>query len=166
MNQAVQKVIKGFHTAEDWVLVGLLAGMILLAAAQILLRNLYDTGIFWGDSLLRILVLWIALIGATVATRSNSHIRIDLISRLLPPIIQRFAFTFTFLFCATVCIATAYYSLTFIAFEYEDQTLAFAQVPAWICQSIIPIAFFLMATRFFLLGLLCALGKEIPQEGL
>jgi len=140
--------------------------MILLATTQILLRNLFDTGIFWGDSLLRIMVLWIALIGATVATRSNNHIRIDLISRMLPPLAQRFTATLTFLFTSTVCITTAHYSLEFIRYEYEDQTLAFAQVPTWICQSILPVAFSLMGLRFFLQGLLSALGKEIPQGGL
>ncbi|MBV1884821.1 MAG: TRAP transporter small permease [Gammaproteobacteria bacterium] len=144
----------------------MLGSMILLASTQILLRNLFDTGIFWGDSLLRIMVLWIALIGATVATRSNNHIRIDLISRMLPPLAQRIAATVTFLFTSTVCITTAHYSLEFIRFEYEDQTLAFAQVPAWICQSILPVAFSLMGLRFLLQGLMSVLGKEIPQGGL
>lgn len=144
----------------------MLGSMILLASTQILLRNLFDTGIFWGDSLLRIMVLWIALIGATVATRSNNHIRIDLISRMLPPLAQRIAATVTFLFTSTVCITTAHYSLEFIRFEYEDQTLAFAQVPAWICQSILPVAFSLMGLRFFLQGLMSVLGKKIPQGGL
>lgn len=166
MNNPVQKYIKYLHTLEDWILVGMLGGMISLATVQILLRNLFDTGIFWGDALLRIMVLWIALIGATVATRSNNHIRIDLVSRLLPPLIHRFATTLTFFFTSLVCIITAYYSVEFIRFEYEDQTIAFAQIPTWVCQSIIPIAFGLMALRFLLQGLLSLLGKDIPQGGL
>jgi TRAP-type C4-dicarboxylate transport system permease small subunit len=60
--------------------------MISLAFAQIVLRNGFDGGIVWADSLLRIMVLWIALIGAVVASRDQRHINIDLISRFLPPL--------------------------------------------------------------------------------
>jgi len=35
---------------EDGILVVLLSVMILLAAAQILLRNVFDIGLFWGGS--------------------------------------------------------------------------------------------------------------------
>ena len=48
---------------EDGILVVLLSVMILLAAAQILLRNVFDIGLFWGDQTLRILVLWVSLMG-------------------------------------------------------------------------------------------------------
>ena len=68
------------HRAEDALLVLLLSAMIVLAATQIMLRNFFDSGFVWIDPLLRVLVLWLGLIGATVATRNNRHIRIDLLS--------------------------------------------------------------------------------------
>jgi len=49
---------------EDGILVVLLSVMILVAAAQILLRNFFDIGLSWGDQALRILVLWVGLMGA------------------------------------------------------------------------------------------------------
>ena len=73
---------KRLHRAEDALLVLLLSAMIALASTQILLRNLFDSGFVWIDPLLRVLVLWLGLIGATVATRNNRHIRIDLLSKL------------------------------------------------------------------------------------
>jgi len=39
--------------------------------------------------------------------------------------------------------------LLFIGYEYEDGTIAFADVPVWLCQSIMPIGFGVMALRFF-----------------
>jgi TRAP-type C4-dicarboxylate transport system permease small subunit len=53
------------------LLVLLLLAMISLAFAQIVLRNGFDGGIIWADSLLRIMVLWIALIGAVVASQGS-----------------------------------------------------------------------------------------------
>ncbi|TNF86538.1 MAG: TRAP transporter small permease subunit, partial [Gammaproteobacteria bacterium] len=77
----MQTWVKSLHRAEDALLVILLTAMIVLACTQILLRNFFDSGIVWIDPLLRVMVLWIGLVGATVATRHNKHIRIDLLSR-------------------------------------------------------------------------------------
>ena len=52
---------------EDALLVLILTGMILLAAAQIVLRNFFDVGFIWGDELLRMLVLWLAVAGAVAS---------------------------------------------------------------------------------------------------
>ncbi|MGV0036751.1 MAG: TRAP transporter small permease, partial [Candidatus Azotimanducaceae bacterium WSBS_2022_MAG_OTU7] len=100
-------------------------------------------------SFLRILVLWVAILGAMVATRARNHISIDLLSRLLPvgyfvPLQIIFL-----LFAAVLCAVTAYHSVVFISYEYQDGTIAFAEVPVWLCQSIMPIGFGVMALRFF-----------------
>ncbi len=78
----MRRLIDRLHRAEDGLLALLLAVMIVLAGTQILMRNLFDSGFVWIDPLLRVLVLWFGLIGATVATRHNKHIRIDLLSTL------------------------------------------------------------------------------------
>ena len=77
----MQLWIKRIHRIEDALLVLLLSIMIVLATTQILLRNFFDLGFVWADPLLRVMVLWLGMIGATVATRDNRHIRIDLLSQ-------------------------------------------------------------------------------------
>ena len=71
------------HRIEDGILVAILSLMIGLAALQIVLRNFFGAGIVWGDMLVRVLVLWIGLVGAMVAARQNKHISIDLVIRYL-----------------------------------------------------------------------------------
>ena len=70
--------------AEDALLVLILSTMVLLAAGQIILRNFLDVGFIWGDELLRMLVLWLAVAGALAASRSDKHISIDVLNRFLP----------------------------------------------------------------------------------
>ena len=65
------------------LLILLLSLMILLAAYQVVARNFFDTGILWGDALVRVLVLWVTFIGATIAARDDEHIRIDLLTRFI-----------------------------------------------------------------------------------
>jgi TRAP-type C4-dicarboxylate transport system permease small subunit len=68
----VDRILVFLSRVEDVILVILLSTMIGMAAFQILFRNLFDAGIVWGDILVRILVLWLGLVGAMVATRTAS----------------------------------------------------------------------------------------------
>ncbi|MCK5838003.1 MAG: TRAP transporter small permease, partial [Desulfobacula sp.] len=85
-----QTIITALQKIEDSILIGLLLSMICMAVLQIVMRNLFDSGILWGDELIRVLVLWIGLIGAMIASRNNHHISIDVISRYLPDKIKKF----------------------------------------------------------------------------
>ena len=69
---------------ENIVLVGMLTSMILLAVGQIVLRELFDTGIIWVDELIKLMVLWLAMVGSIAACRDDRHIRIDVLSHVLP----------------------------------------------------------------------------------
>jgi TRAP-type C4-dicarboxylate transport system permease small subunit len=139
----------GFHRLEDGALVMALVSMLVMALTQIVLRNLFDSGFLWAESFLRILVLWIAFLGAMVATRDRNHISIDLLSRLLPAAYFVPLKIISLLFASLLCAVAAYHSVVFIGYEYEDGTIAFSEVPLWLCQSIMPIGFSVMALRFF-----------------
>jgi TRAP-type C4-dicarboxylate transport system permease small subunit len=148
---------------EDSLLALLLGLMILLASGQILLRNLFDMGFDWSDPLLRVLVLWLGLIGAMVATREKNHITIDVLTHTLPPIGQKLAYYVINIFSSIVCATISYHATRFVLMEYEDSMIAFSNVPAWLCEIIIPVGFGLMALRFFL-ALFCAPTKPTPTS--
>lgn len=122
--------------------------MLLIAVVQIVLRNFFGFGIIWAETLVRVLVLWTALIGAMVATRQSKHINIDIVTRYLSPKTKPLVNALVNLFTASVCLIVMYYSFEFVAIEYKDGSLAFANVPNWVCESIIPIAFLIMGVRY------------------
>lgn len=132
---------------EDALLVALLAAMILFAAVQIILRNMLDTGIAWNEPLLRILVLWVGLIGAVVATREDRQINVDIVARFLGARGQAAARLVTDLFTAGVTALLAWHGARFVALDWEEGTRAFAAVPAWACELVIPLGFGLIALR-------------------
>ncbi len=133
---------------EDWILILLLSLMILLASAQIFLRNVLDSGISWADPTLRLLVLWLALLGAMAATRDNNHITIDLLSRFLRPGIKRTVERITDLFAGGVCGFVAWHAGRFVAMEWQDGTVLFSSIPAWLGELVLPVAFAVMTLRF------------------
>jgi TRAP-type mannitol/chloroaromatic compound transport system permease small subunit len=59
----------------------------------------------------------------------------------------------TELLTAVVCGVVAYYSIGFIKLEYADGLIAFASVPVWLCETIIPFAFIIMSLRYFVYAL-------------
>ncbi len=161
----IQPVISFLQKIEDGILIGLLLLMIVMAVLQIALRNLFDTGILWGDPLIRVLVLWIGLMGAMIASRDNRHISIDIISRYLPAQIKKLTLLLISVFTTFICAVMAYFSLRFVLMEKEEGLIAFSAVPAWVCESIIPAAFAIISFRYLLFSFTCfiRLFKQTPQ---
>lgn len=133
---------------ENTLLLIVLASMVGIAVWQIFARNAFSGGFYWADEYLRLAVLWIALLGSIAAARDHRHLRIDLLSRLLPPTITRWTDFIADLATVVVCAVLAWYSLEFVleSFEYED--LAFSLLPLWWFQTILPAGFLLISFRY------------------
>jgi C4-dicarboxylate transporter DctQ subunit len=144
---------KGIEKAETALLVLILTVMVFLAFLQVVLRNVFQEGILWGDILLRHLVLWVGFLGASLATREEKHINIDLLTRFISKRSQLLVRAITNIFALFICYLLASASVTFVVDEKIVGTTLFENIPAWYFQLIIPIGFALMAFRFFVLGI-------------
>ena len=157
--------LRALHRAEDLLLAALLAATLLLAALQIVLRHGFDAGIAWGDPMLRVLVLWLGLLGALAATRERRHITIDVVARFLPARAKAAAGALTSAFACLVSATVAVHAARFVASELEFGSVAFAGIPAWALAVVIPFAFGMIALRCLLhvgLDLAAALSRESP----
>jgi TRAP-type C4-dicarboxylate transport system permease small subunit len=150
MTVLLQSIRQNILRFEELMTAVLLGGMILLAGSQILLRNLFDSGLIWADPTLRIMVLWLALLGAIVATRENRHIRIDLLSHYLPKPAQAVVSVINNLFSAFVCGVIAWHSARFVFIEWQEGSKLFGSLPSWVGEIIIPIGFGIMCMRFMI----------------
>lgn len=140
-----------FHWLEDGLLVAVFLTMLTLAVAQIVVRNAFDFSWSWIDPLNRIGVLWIALLGSMIGARRNNHIKIDLASQLLPPALAN---TINRLVAALSSIALAllaWHTWRLVLDERAFGSPAFSGLPAWPFQTIMPVAFGIMAIRYFLM---------------
>jgi C4-dicarboxylate transporter DctQ subunit len=133
---------------EQALLVIFLSSMIVIAFLQIILRNLFSTGLTWGDSLVRNLVLWVGFIGAALATKEGKHISLDVLSRWMPPLGKDLMEFLIHLFSFVICGLLTFAALKFIKNEARMGNVAFLGIPAWIPEIILPIIFGLMTLRF------------------
>lgn len=165
-----ERVDEMIGRVEGTLLVIFLSLMILMAFLQIILRNVFATGLTWGDSLVRNLVLWVGFIGATLATREGKHINIDVLSRWSPslgrPLIDFITQWSSLLICGLLTVA----ALKFIKNESQMGTVSFLGIPSWIPEAILPVTFGLITFRFGLrsfksLSMLIKVGKRRGRGG-
>jgi len=143
-----EKTDETIAKVEQTLIVTFLSFMILVAFLQIVLRNVFSTGIGWGDSFLRNLVLWIGFVGATLATKEGKHINIDIVSRWLPSLGRNIVILITHLFSFSVCCLLTYAALKFIRNEVQMGNRTLLNIPAWIPEMVLPMTFALMSFRF------------------
>lgn len=135
-------------TVERVLLATILLMMISLSVLQIGLRNLMDTSWYWIDPFTRLLVLWLAVLGAMVATRTGEHIAIDALGHYLKPRLARLVSALTQGFAALVTGVMAWHSTRFVLDEWQYGGTAFAGLPVWPFEIIMPLGFAWMCFRF------------------
>lgn len=149
---------------ENIALVGLLLGMMSLQFAQIVLREVFNSGVVWAGELLKLMVLWLAMIAAIAASRDNRHIRIDAVSHLLPDAAIKYSRVFVDVFAAVVCWVVAWQAWRYLQLEIEFEDTVLLGTPAWLAHFIVPLGFAVTGYRFLIGAVRKALGVEAPVE--
>ncbi|WP_455200428.1 TRAP transporter small permease [Kaarinaea lacus] len=142
------KTIQLVHKMEDWLLFLATSAIVIFATLQILLRNIFDTGFAWITPMLGVLVFWVGMLGALVATREQGHIKINVLSVYLTEKYKPVVHIVVNLFSSIVSLTIAYYAVGFVQLDLESTSKAFGNVPVWITEVIMPVTFALMGIRF------------------
>ena len=157
------------RVAERWLglvetalLVALLGAMIGFAAYQIVARNVFGGGLTWADGLVQVALLWVTMVGASAAAGANRHIKIDIVPRFAGPRLRVAARRFTALGTAFLCAVLGWTSIDFIRWDFIDETVGFGAVPAWVCESIIPVAAGVMTVRYVVRAIWPDRQPELP----
>ncbi|MFC1521137.1 TRAP transporter small permease [Elusimicrobiota bacterium] len=133
---------------EGFLACALIVIMVCLSFTEVMLRNFFQSGIPWADIFLRQLVLWFAIIGASMAASQGKHIKLDILPRILPAKINNIAQLFVYVFAAAVSSVLAWASWQFVASEKDFAATLYADIPTWIFQIVLPAGFALIAVKF------------------
>ncbi len=142
------RISQWFAFIETGVVILLVGFVTAFGLVQIILRNLFATGLLWGDSFLRHAVLWICMLGATRAVAENRHIHIDLLLKVLPPTLGRVLSIIARTLPVLVSLILLHASWAFVQNERLGNDLAFGSIPVWWLQLIFPFSFLVMTVRF------------------
>ncbi len=146
---------------EGWFMVTLLSVMVGLTVIQVLLRNLQTHGeiqlaarilgqVDWAEPLVRLSVLWLTFLGASIVTGENRHIKMDILSGVLPsgwaPCREFLLSVASGVICALIFKA----SLDYVGVEFRSGSVLFLGIPSWLAQMILPLGFFLILLKFLI----------------
>ncbi len=169
MTQAVTAALTRLDQAgrlvENVLLVTLLGGMMLVAVGQVIAREIFETGFFLAGELVRLMVLWLAMVGSIAACRENRHIRIDAISHLLSDRAVGIARMLVDTFAAVVCGVIAWNAWRYLQLEIEFEETVLIDTPAWVAHLVVPVAFALLSYRFLVSVLQTAVGNFVGEKG-
>ena len=140
-NRKICKFEKGFSFA-------ILLAMVAISFGQVVVRNVFAFGFMWADQVLRACVLWLAFLGASLATDYARHIRVDIFPRYLTGKRQKFVEISATLFLLVGCIFFAYAAWDYMIVKYHSNLNIFLRgIPDWIIVTILPYFFIMTIFR-------------------
>jgi TRAP-type C4-dicarboxylate transport system permease small subunit len=158
---------------EGWLIIAFLSLMVILTFIQVVLRGLYTHAhltwanslmgqLDWSEPFVRLLVLWLTFLGASLLTGENKHIRIDLLSTLIPAKWLPLRELILSLVCIFISAIMLKVCTDYIKMEMTFGENIFLHLPSWIAQLILPAGFAVILFRFLLRAI--AQGLEIARE--
>lgn len=147
----VRGITQGVAT---WAMAAAIVGLGYGALRVFLLA--VPNGLVWSQTLGLVLMLWVGVIGASMATRERRHLALDLGSKLWPkkmlPAVQGVGNVVTSVFCVVMAVL-ACFSLRSHYGDWSDTEGAGGvfvglPIPKWAAFVGIPLGFGLMAVRF------------------
>ncbi len=150
---------------EFVLLVVFLTAMVLLAFLQVVLRNFFDTGLLWADTIVRHLVIWGGFTAAAIASSEGRHISIDALTKFLPDKLRRAAQVITGLFAVVVCWFLAEAAWKFLMDEKAAGSDLVLGIQTWVALLIIPIGYLLMGFHFIVKVIDSAFSPTPAKEG-
>lgn len=163
------RIDKAIARFEGWLLIIFLGLMVSLTFIQVILRSLFIYAhlgwandlmgrIDWAEPFVRLLVLWVTFLGASLVTGENKHIKIDLLTQVIPPSWRASLDVLLSLAGALVAALMLKASLFYVGTEMSFGGKLFLNLPTWIGQLILPLGFMLICFRFLVRSLSTALG--------
>lgn len=141
-------VDRAFARTIETVLIAVLLAMVGIIASQVLLRVIFSSGIQWADIAARQMVMWVAFLGAMLATRLRQHIAIDIITRFIPRIPRNVVRIVLDAFACAVTLLFARAAFLFVLEERAMGTELVSGFPTWYAQTIIPFGFAMISLEY------------------
>ena len=139
---------KFFESVSFWIeriLAIAFAAAVILSFVNVIGRYMFGSTIIWADEIQIYIMIWMAFLGAVVATWRQMHLRMDLLFRMLPPplrlCVQVLEFAAMIVLAGVVVALSGQYAYNMLVLGRLSDV---AQVPMWIPHSGVALGFSLI----------------------
>jgi C4-dicarboxylate transporter DctQ subunit len=137
---------------ENTFMVVALLTAFVLAAAQVIMRYVFDTGEIWIEATVVDLTILAAMMGGSRAVAIRSHVRVGFFVDWLPRHVLRWINLLVIVISIAYCGFIFYASMLFVQFLQATGAVSVETgVPSWVEFSVTPIAMAFFIARYLLL---------------
>jgi len=137
--------------AESLLAGAALLAMGLLPVIEMVARGVTGSGIPGAQSFVQHLTLWVAFLGAMLATREGRHLSLSAGLKIFPDRIHHYGDQLAAAASTAVSAGLFWASYQFVKSEYDFSTGAGGHwLPAWALEAILPLAFLVITIRMML----------------
>ncbi|MGF1594177.1 MAG: TRAP transporter small permease [Kiloniellaceae bacterium] len=136
------------ENAERWMLLFLYSFIVLVIAIEVIRRFVLMYSSVWGEETARYAFIYLVWIGAAVAVRDRAHIRIDVITHLLPPRGAALVLLLGDLLAVALACFAIYWSLdpVLVSWKFGNVTDGLRIIRVWFLIAV-PFGFAIMLLR-------------------
>ncbi len=136
---------------ESLLAAAAILAMGVLPVAEMALRGLFSVSLPGAQDFVQHLTLWVAFLGAMIATREGRHLSLSTGLKVLPGRLDAHGEKLAAAASAAVAAGLFWASFRFVQAEYEFSLGDSGQwVPAWLMQAVMPLAFLVITLRLVL----------------
>lgn len=152
MRNLVKRLDKILTKVEENLIFVLMLAMLVVVFIGIMNRFILKESLPWAEELSRYLLIWSALIGASLGVKHSVHISIDAVTNFLPARLQRVIVILSYLISFSFCITVLVIGIPFVLRLMETNQLSPAmRIPIYFAYASVPVGIFFMAIRYFCL---------------
>ncbi|HUP36372.1 MAG TPA: TRAP transporter small permease [Candidatus Limnocylindria bacterium] len=118
--------------------------LVVVAAAQVGARYLFDRPLAWSEEAVRYVMIWTAFLAAAWSVRDREHITVEILLPRLPPRLRRGLEVLRQLCVAAFCLAVLPSAIR-ITGEVHAQQGAAIEIPLSLVFASLPVGLLLMA---------------------
>ncbi|MBE0597787.1 MAG: TRAP transporter small permease [Desulfuromonadales bacterium] len=165
LKKTFRLIDRGFLFVEGWALFLAVAGALVSATANIVLRKTTHLNLYWSDEVVRKVIYFTTYIGAVTAVRSRALIRIDALPQLLPVLKKPLAFLGHLAVLAFAALMVYLgWQMTVTVYQDEYARTATLQLPEWWFYAVLPVMGGMMFIRTLIVMVEDLTGWKVADE--
>ncbi len=107
-----------FNHAEEIVIVGMFAAMVVVIFIQVIMRYVFDNSLVWSEEFGKFMFIWITWLGISLGERYGEHIKITMLVDRLPFKIAQLCNILSEIIVIGICLVTFYYGVSLVGSQW------------------------------------------------
>ncbi len=162
----MQKLIKFFDKVEKTIVASGIFLTSVIIFLNVILRYFFDSGIVWAEESVRYIIIYIVMLGSSLAITKNEHISVAIFENSSVKWFAHLVYGLQTIFSLGFTAIVTYLGIGVVESLHTTSQISPAmQIPMWWVYLVFPISTGLMSIRLMINIVLWIKTQQIPTKG-